>query len=245
MGKLRPLLSFLSVPYLLSVIVDARTGILEVQVSCEVDLSKFIEFSDNQKCLQIALNEKLESSCVSVIHRTQSLTLQMRSHKYLQFRDIDFVIGKNCQTFLIFAKSLEDLREIFNFDQSNNKLQFFPYTKIYFYISDHLISPDSLTKLRTFLTENTLFGYVFEQTMNEENKVIVRDLLTNSTRQPIFSYTPSDLFHPMVDTRFAKYNFTISLFSCAPFTSYPEGSNDSMWEWRISIENFFYSNVSF
>lgn len=158
------------------------------------------------------------------------MSFQVTSFKYLKHRDIGTKTGEKCQTFLIFAEGLGDLKEVIEFHRSHNKKQFFPYTRIYFYVSEHHPTVDDyMTKLKIFLTENALFGYIFEYTKEDiGSEVVIKDLLTNDVKQSVSLYTPSDLFHPMVDTHLAKDNFRISLFNCRPLTFYPERASDSM-----------------
>lgn len=220
------LLSILSLLFLRNAILDGNIGTpSEKEVLCEADLTKFIEFPYNLKCLQIVLNKNHQLPCVPKLHELHSTSLQIRSFKYLKHRDINTEIGQKCQTFLIFAESWKDLKEIFVFNQSHNEQQFFPYTKIYLYVYERSNNDHIMSELKTFLAANTLFGYVFEHTKAD---VVIRDVLTNDIKQSVSSYNPSDLFHPMVDTRLAKDDFRISVFNCKPLTTYPDRANDSM-----------------
>lgn len=227
MRKKNLLLSFLFLLYG----IYANILILQKQFICgEVDLTELIDYPFDYKCLQVALNGNHQPPCISKLLQPRSIPLQIISLLSLRHRNIRSVTQSTCQTFLIFARNINVVKEIFNSDQRNKK-QFFPFTKIYIYFfeSDYETGNlDFITLTKNFLTVNALFGYLFElKNDTTKPKVVIRDLLTNDTKRPISSYTPSDLLHPLVDLRLMKDNFTISLFNCKPFTSYPESADDN------------------
>lgn len=214
--------------------VNADISSLQKQFMCDdVDLTKLIEFPYDRKCLQVALNGLHHVPCILQLLGAQPIPLQIRSLTSLIHRDISSENQETCQTFLIFADSINVVTEIFNFDQRNKK-QFFPFTKIYFYISenrDETNNLDSMTQtlLKNVLMTNALFGYIFELTEERIGpKVLIKDILTNDIRRSIPTYTPSDLLHPIVDLSLLKESFTISLFNCDPFTFYSEEADDNM-----------------
>lgn len=222
-------LLLLSVLFLCNGITDAELSIAEMEVLCNVDLMKSIEFSYEPKCLQIAINENIKLSCISNLHAANTVSVQIRSFMDLKHRDINSERLEKCETFLIFINSLDDLKEIFELDW--NQQQFFPFTKIYFYNYEHhrwyddaAYADDYMTKLKNHLITNALFGYLSEHT---NDKIVVRDLLTNEVKRSISSYKPSDLLHPIVNTHLANDNFTVSLFDCKPFTFYPQNASDN------------------
>lgn len=201
--------------------------------NCEnlIDLAKLIEFPFDPKCLQIVLNKKHQVTCMSKIIGSDYVSLHIRSFVYVKHRDISSEVQENCETFLLFAKNINDAKQIFRTDEEDKK-QFYPFTKIYFFFSDTLYDSDmtnmaSKTLVKNFLIKNALFGYTFENAKEIGSKVVIRNLLIDDIRPPTLSYLPSDLFHPIVDTRFAKENFRISLFNCKPFTFYQEDASDN------------------
>lgn len=202
-------------------------GIMQMESTRkELDLTKLIEFPYEQKCLQIVLKANLQPRLSLV--GLDNVSVHIRSHISLKFRNISTEEEGQCQTFLIFAESIEIVKQIFIPDQSNGK-QFFPFTKIYFHFDNRLnytTNPETMSLAREFLIENALFGYVFD---DEESVLIIRDLLTNDVKTSIASYTPQDLLHPTVDTNFVKDNFRVSLFNCVPYTIYPEHADEQTY----------------
>lgn len=219
----------LSVLFSFNGITDAELSIVEMEVLCNVDLMNAIEFSYEPKCLQVAINDNIKLSCISNLHASNIVSIQIRSFIDLKHRDINSERLEKCETFLIFVDSLDELKEIFELDWGHSQLQFFPFTKIYFYnyecgqwYDDAAYVDDYMTKLKSHLISNALFGYVSEHT---NDKIVVRDLLTNEVKRSISSYKPSDLLHPIVNTHSTNDNFTISLFDCKPFTFYPKDAS--------------------
>lgn len=200
-------------------------------LSRQFDLTKFIEFPCKQECLQVALNAKQQPQ-LSLVASANNVPIYIWSHTFLQHRDISTEREGQCETFLIFAESIEIVKSIFIPDQSSRK-QFFPFSKIYFHLDNrHNYSTDleSMSLAREFLIENALFGYVFEYDDKDiELRVIIRDLLTNEVKTTTASYTPNYLVHPMVDTNLVKDNFRISLFNCTPYTIYTQDTQDDTY----------------
>lgn len=215
--------------------IEANIQLLQNQNLCDdvIDLTKLIEFPYKNKCLQVVLNDSLVP-CLPKIIGSNYVSLQIRSFMMLKDRDISAEAQENCQTFLIIVESINDIKQTFRSDR-NGKKRFFPFTKIYFSITGNnyhdsdMTNADSMAVVKTFLTSNALFGYIFEFTKDKMGfyQIVIKDLLTNDLKQPISSYMPSDLLHPIVDTRLAKDNFRISLFNCIPFTFYREDVSDS------------------
>ncbi|KAG4065154.1 hypothetical protein HA402_007551 [Bradysia odoriphaga] len=193
----------------------------------KIDLIQFIEFpSEHKSCLQVAFEKDHEVSCVLKSLGLNSVFFKITSIQTLRNRNISSETGEKCETFLIFADSLADVKETFEHDHTEAK-QFFPFSKLYLYIFDQFNGSSTgdiatATRLKLFLIENALFGYIFEYS---NQKVLIRDLLTNDLKKSIVSYTPSDLFQPTVDTRLPKDDFRISLFNCAPYSFYSENAS--------------------
>lgn len=206
------------------------------EVLCDdVDLIKFIDFPHNHKCLQVVVNGNSEVNCMLKLIGQNFILVKIRSFMALKYRDISAETQENCQMFFIIAESIIDATEIFELDPESDKHQFLPFSKIYFHILNERFNGskttniDSMAVMREFFTRNALFGYMFEVTKSKiesKHQVSIRDLLTNELKRPTSSYTPSDLLHPMVDTRLAKDNFRISLFNCKPFAIYTEDASD-------------------
>lgn len=218
---------FLSAFLILYLLQEDR-AFLQKQVPLgDLNLAKFIELTQGNGCLQVAFNENNQVNGMFKLHEVNSILLKIISYGTLKRRDIRFEVLHDCENYLIFANTSDDLKNVFDLDRDNGK-QFFPFTKIYLYISENLKGAtnfDSQSQLQNFLFRNALFGYIFELKKNR-NGLQIRDLLTNDLKRSISSYTPSDLFHPMVDTRIVKDDFRISLFNCKPFTFYPEDASD-------------------
>lgn len=202
-----------------------------------VDLLQFIEFPYDHKCLQVVLNGNNEVN--RVIFGQNFILVKIMPSMTFKHRNISAEAQDYCQTFLIFAESMSEAKEIFQLAPDSKK-QFFPFSKIYFYFMSENFNDSKTTKsmveVKNFLTRNALFGYIFEKI--GFRRVLIRDLLTNDLKKPKSSYTPSDLFHPMVDTSLAKDNFRISLSDCKPFTIYSENASDSRYTnfpiWSLS-----------
>lgn len=229
--KVRSLLHFLSFTFLLNGIVNAKIENLKINTLCEIDLIKFVEFSHHRECLQITPSANTQPSCISEFHTLYSLSLQIRSYEYLEHRNIiSYEYEGKCETFLIFIERMEDITEMIELDQRSSRYQFFPFSKLNFYVvNEHFNDSatnnmDVVAVVKNWLNRNALFGYL---TQHRKGKMVIRDLLTNDVKRSISSYLPSDLLHPIVDTRLAKDNFRISLFNCKPFTIYPENASDS------------------
>lgn len=191
-------------------------------------LTKFIEYPNgHQECLQIVLEAKQQPRLSLIASDT---SVHIRSHKSLQFRDISAEQEGQCETFLIFAKSIEMVLEIFQFNQSSFAKQFFPFTNIYLHLENrqnYTANVEAMLSVRQFLIDNALFGYVFEYNDNDnESNVVVRDLLRNDVKRRRSSHFPNELSHPMVDTNSVKRDFRISLFNCTPYTIYPQQDNE-------------------
>lgn len=211
-------------PSLLFLFYGITEAILETEVLCDVDLTKFIDFSYDPNCLQIVVKNVVESSCIRHLQRSNTVSVKILTFGGLKQRDISSELQEKCEIFLIIARNVDDLKEVFDLDRGDDKQQFFPFTKIYIYRIDNgsTFADDYMTELKNYLHENALFGSVFEPI---KEKMFVRDLLR---RRSILSYKPINLFHPFVDTSLTKYNFTVSLFSCRPFIFYPENASDDM-----------------
>lgn len=223
---------FLSVLWiLLSLHKNVMT--LQTEALCdEIDITKFIEFQYDHKCLQVIVQDNSQSTCAIKLFGLNGISLKIRSFATVKNRDISSEVQDYCQTFLIFADGINDAVNIIQSDQVDRK-RFFPFTKIYFHFSDTLHDTDMSSKktlLKILLTRNALFGYIFEFT-NERigSPIVIRDILTDDLKRSTVSYTPSDLFHPIVDTRLEKDDFRISLFNCKPFIFYPEDASDETY----------------
>lgn len=202
---------------------------LQDEIHCEnFNLIDSIAFPRNQiKCLQVVLNKDNNdvATCMLKIFGLNFILLKMSSFLTLKNRDISSETQENCQTFLIFARTITDVKEIFRPDQGEKK-QFFPFSKIYLYIFEKLydreIDIDTTTQLRHILFKNALFGFILKV---KKDMIFVEDILTIDSKQSISSYTPSDLLHPIVDISLVKENFRISLYNCRPFTFYRENAS--------------------
>lgn len=225
------LLSILSIQlYIYGHIIEPNDIVQQQRVCSELDLAKYIEFPYDQKCVQIGLNLKHQSGCLSKLLASDNIPVRIRSHTSIRSRDISTEQQDQCQTFIIFAETIDIVKQIFKTDQSNGK-QFFPFTKIYFYFLEnhpsYTTDVGSMILANKFLMENALFGYVLHIASDGSGlRVLVKDLLTNEMKKSVASNTPKDLLHPIVDTNLMKEKFRISLFNCKPFTIYPENQDD-------------------
>lgn len=192
--------------------------LLQSIVSAErFDWTQLIEYPYEQECLQIVFDGKQRPQLPPMASNTPTY---MRSHISLKSRDISDEREGQCETFLVFAESIEMVNHIFQFSLVR---QFFPFTNIYLQLENRLNYTAEVTfSIRQFLMNNSVFGYLFEHNDNESNVMVIRDLLRNDMKRKRTSRIRNELSHPMVDTNLVKDDFRISLFNCTPYTIYPQ-----------------------
>ncbi len=207
--------------------LEAYPLLLQKKVVAEkFDWTRFIEYRYEQECLQIVIDTEQQPELSLTATNTP---VYVRSHSSLKSRDISTEAEGQCETFLIFAESIEMVNKIFQFNRTFVK-RFFPFTNIYLYLENrhsYTTNAEALFSIRQFLINNAVFGYMFEYNYNEnESKVVViRDLLRNDVKRERVTHIPKELSHPMVDTKIVKDDFRISLFNCTPYTIYPQLEN--------------------
>lgn len=99
---------------------------LQNEIICEdVDLTKYIEFPYDHKCLQIVLRESNnEVNCLLKLFEN-STALKITSFKAVKYRNISAEAQKNCQIFLVFAESFNETNDIFKFNEDHPKPSIF------------------------------------------------------------------------------------------------------------------------
>lgn len=98
------------------------------------DIIQKMEFENNEKCIQIILNFDNQLNCANLQSVNDKL-YQIRSFASIKSRNVTNETYFQCEKFLIFSENYSIAIQILK--NKTSALQFLPYSRIYFYLSEN------------------------------------------------------------------------------------------------------------
>lgn len=199
---------------------------------------------NNNRCVNIIVGTIFIPQCLFDQIFNLKFVIRMSDLNAIKSRNILSFKRTNCDNFLFFTQNSKEISELFQKTNGTVK-RFLPFSQLFFVDFESNVEFDEPSL--DYIFDNGLFVYVVGQQSAISSNVLqfssLRNVLTNdvlnlkiSNIQNIINYFGTYKNHPVLNSKFQKKKFRVSIFSCSPYVVYlPDGTFDGL-EYRVLKE---------